>query len=114
MAQQKVVKLIDDVDGSKAVETVTFAIDGSHYEIDLNAKNASKLRGGLEQFVQAGRKVRPDTVHRARRRPGAGKAGGGSMLAEVRAWAKQNGYEVAERGRIAASVAAAYDAAHPA
>lgn len=114
MAQQTVIKLVDDLDGSKAVETVTFGIDGASYDIDLNAKNAAKLRGALEQFVAAGRKARPQVGRRVLRRSGAANVNGRSSLAEVRTWAKSNGYTVAERGRISAEITAAFNAAHSA
>ena len=111
VAQQKVIKLVDDLDGSKAVETVSFGIDGALYDIDLNAKNAAKLRSALDRFVAAGRKSRPQIARRLPRRSGAAKIVGGSSLADVRTWANGNGYKVAERGRIPADVTAAFNAA---
>ena len=59
MAQQTTVTLTDDIDGSKAVETVSFGLDGKHYEIDLGAKNAKNLRKVVAAYIDAGRKSRP-------------------------------------------------------
>lgn len=103
MAQRVSVELVDDIDGSKAVETVTFALDGTTYEIDLNKKNAAKLRDGLTAFIENGRKV-SGARSRAKR-----TAASGPSAAEIRAWAQSNGYEVPDRGRIPAHVRAAFE-----
>ncbi len=106
MAQRVQVVLEDDLDGGKADETVTFGLDGTSYEIDLSKKNAAKLRDSLAQYVGAGRKV-------SGRRPAGGRGRGrgraGSDSADIRAWAKEQGYEVSERGRISAEIRAAYN-----
>ncbi len=108
MAQRVQVVLEDDLDGGKADETVQFGLDGTSYEIDLSKKNAAKLRDALGQYVGAGRRI-------AGRRSGGGRARGrgrsGSDSADIRAWAKENGYEVSERGRISAEIRAAYNEA---
>jgi hypothetical protein len=46
--------LIDDIDGGEADETITFALDGTQYEIDLSGKNAAKMRDGLARYIGAG------------------------------------------------------------
>lgn len=115
MAQRINVQLVDDIDGTDAVETVTFALDGQSYEIDLSEGNAAKLRDSLALFVSHGRRVSG-----ARRGRGAGagrtasssRASGGPSAAEIRAWARENGHEVPDRGRVSAEVREAYDAAH--
>ncbi len=110
MAQRVHVVLEDDLDGGKADETVTFALDGTSYEIDLSKKNAAKLRDALAQYVGAGRRVsgrRSGGSGRAR----TGRGRSGSDSADIRAWAKDNGYEVSERGRISAEIRAAYNEA---
>ena len=109
MAQRVQVVLEDDLDGGKADETVTFGLDGTTYEIDLSKKNAAKLRDALSGYVGVARKV-------AGRRGPAGRSGRGrgrsaTDSADIRAWAKDNGYEVSERGRISADVRAAYNEA---
>ncbi|MFH7598193.1 Lsr2 family protein [Streptomyces racemochromogenes] len=105
MAQRVVVTLSDDLDGGEAAETVTFALDGKSYEIDLNVANAKKLRKSLEPFVAAGR-----------RQSRSGKAFRHTAVAPdpavVRAWARSNGHDVPPRGRIPKAVYAAYNDAH--
>ena len=110
MAQKIHIVLEDDLDGSEATETVTFGLDGTTYEIDLNDKNAAKLRDALAPYVGHGRKVGA-----APRRSGARKAvagGAGPSAKEIRDWARSNGYDVPDRGRVSADVRSAYDAAH--
>ncbi|MEU0950597.1 Lsr2 family protein [Streptomyces canus] len=109
MAQKVQVLLVDDLDGGEANETVSFALDGKAYEIDLAADNADKLRGLLEPYVKSGRRV-------GRRPAGAGgrtrSALRGSQDSQVRAWARENGFEVNNRGRVPAPVRAAYEKAN--
>lgn len=110
MAQRTIVQLIDDVDGGDAVETVTFALDGIAYEIDLNDENAEQLRTDLARWVSAGRRAgRTTGTPTTRRRSTAAKR---DDLDRVRAWAREHGHQVSERGRVAATVLEAYDAAH--
>ena len=107
MAQKVNIVLVDDLDGSEAAETISFGIDGTSYEIDLNDANAAALREALSGYVGHARKV-TGGGRRAR------KSGGGSSsnTKDVREWAKAQGMEVSERGRISADVQQAYDAAH--
>ena len=112
MAQRVNVVLVDDLDGDDAVETVTFALDGVDYEIDLNETNAEALRGTLARYVEAGRRV---GGRRGRGRKGQRVAAGGDSgpsAADIRAWARSNGWDVPERGRVSADVREAYAAAH--
>ncbi|MFF4170038.1 Lsr2 family protein [Streptomyces sp. NPDC001744] len=110
MAQKVQVLLVDDLDGVEADETVTFALDGKSYEIDLTTANAEKLRGLLEPYTKSGRR----TGGRAAAPRGKGRvaAGGNADTAKIRAWAKENGYEVNDRGRVPAKVKAAYEDAN--
>jgi nucleoid-associated protein Lsr2 len=107
MAQKVQVVLEDDLDGGTADETVLFGLDGTSYEIDLNKKNAAKLRDALAPWVASGRRT-GGSRGGARRR---GRASRGSQAGDVRAWARANGYQVSERGRISAEIQAAYSAA---
>ncbi|MDQ0733204.1 histone-like nucleoid-structuring protein Lsr2 [Arthrobacter sp. B1I2] len=109
MAKKTVVVLEDDIDGSKATETLSFALDGSEYEIDLNDGHANELREALARFTNAGRKV-----SRGRGRPVArAKSSQGVPDAKaVRIWAAENGIPVNTRGRIQAEVVEKYEAAH--
>lgn len=106
MAQKVHIVLEDDIDGSEANETISFALDGTSYEIDLSDVNADKLRGALAPYVGHARKI----SLRAGR--GRRSAPGGASAADVRAWAKANGYSVPERGRIPGDVRSAYEAAN--
>jgi hypothetical protein len=106
MAQRVTVALEDDLDGGPATETVRFAFGGSDYEIDLNTKNAAALRKQLAPFIDHARKAGRGQL----RRPGR-TAASRQRSGEVRAWAKQNGIAVSERGRIPASVVEQYNAA---
>ncbi|MFB9313121.1 histone-like nucleoid-structuring protein Lsr2 [Nocardioides plantarum] len=108
MAQKVNIVLVDDIDGSEAEETVTFGLDGTTYEIDLNSKNAQALRDSLAGYVGYSRKIT------ASRRSGASRKSapaGGTSAAEIREWARSNGFEVPERGRIPGNVREAFDAA---
>ena len=118
MAQKVQVILVDDVDGGDASETVTFGLDGVSYEIDLNDDNAAKLRESLSTWVGHARRVggRSSSGGGSRRRSsaanGSGSGSGGTDTAAIRAWARDNGHDVSERGRISAEVMSAYEAAN--
>lgn len=106
MAQRVQVTLVDDIDGSDADETLQFGIDGYQYEIDLNDIHAKELREALTRFVEAGRRVGGRTKSRKKR-----QVESDTDPAAIRAWARENGHEVTERGRIPATVRDAYYAA---
>jgi len=108
MAQRVNVVLVDDVDGSDAAETVTFGIDGTEYEIDLSAANAAKLRDALAVYVGHGRR----TGGRRRRGAPRNSAKSAATPAEIREWARNNGWDIPDRGRVAGEVREAFDAAH--
>jgi hypothetical protein len=106
MAQRVTVVLEDDLDGGPADETVRFEVGSTEYEIDLSAKNAAAFRRQLSPFIEHARKAgrgqadRPSRTVASRQRS-----------SEIRAWAKQRGIVVSERGRIPASVVEQYQAA---
>ena len=104
MAQKVQVVLVDDIDGGDAAETLSFALDGVGYEIDLSEKNAAELRAALQPWIGAGRRVS------GRRTASRGRSRSSSDAAKIRDWAKANGYEVSERGRVSAKVREAYAA----
>lgn len=108
MAQRVNIILEDDLDGSEADETVTFALDGVTYEIDLSAGNAAGLRDALAPYVGHGRRA---AGRRSTARP-TPRSGGKRDLADVRDWARKHGHTVSDRGRISAEIQAAYDKAH--
>lgn len=112
------IMLEDDLTGEAledgAGDTVTFALDGTSFEIDLSDDNAALMREALSRYTAAARKV-STTGRRSAGNTGGAKrasANGRSELAAIREWAKANGHEVSERGRIAGAVVQAYDAAH--
>lgn len=108
MAQKIQVLLEDDLDGGEATETISFGLDGTTYEIDLNQKNANALRKALARYVEHARDVRQPrasrpSVKRTRRAD--------SDSAEVREWAKMQGINISSRGRVPAEVVAQFQAA---
>ena len=119
MAQQVNVKFVDDLDGSDAAGTVAFALDGRAYEIDLSEDNAARLRESLASFVAAGRKSGGASAAAGRRAPKMTASSGArpqpldrEQTAAIRAWARQNGHQVSDRGRISKTVVDAFQAAH--
>lgn len=117
MAQKVHVQLIDDLDGSDAVETVKFSIDDDAYEIDASAANAGFLRGALADYVAHARLVGRATTTARRGRPRSAPSDKApradrEQLRAIRDWAERAGYPVAKRGRIKASTVEAFRAAH--
>jgi hypothetical protein len=109
MAQRVVVRLTDDLSGAEIPsgkgETVTFSLDGRSYEIDLTAKNASGLRKALRPYIEAGRPIKNSRRHPTRTRVAADTR-------TVKEWARANGHQVGDRGRIPKAVIDAFDAAN--
>lgn len=117
MARKTKIVLVDDLSGDVleegAGETVSFRLDGQSYEIDLSAENAGKMRDDFSRYVGHGRKVASSgSAGRQSASRGRPSAEGKRDLGPVREWARQNGHDVSERGRVRASVIEAYDAAH--
>lgn len=108
MAKKVKTILIDDIDGSDAVETVAFSLDNVNYEIDLNETHAKELRDSLERWIAVGRKVS------GRRRRGTGTATNNEVRElnrRVRAWAGEKGIQVNDRGRVPQKLIDQYRAA---
>ena len=105
MAQKVHIILEDDLDGGEATETVSFGLDGRSYEIDLNDKNAKALRDALSGYVGVARRAGGRTTAAKRRNVG-------SNAREIRDWARSNGHQVPDRGRIPSTVREAFEAAH--
>jgi hypothetical protein len=121
MAQKVLVQLVDDLDGtaSEDIETVRFALGGVPYEIDLTQDNSAKLRDVLAEFVSGARRTgarasRGGALGGSRGKSGESSAAGHTkeQSKAIREWAKANGHELAERGRIPAGVVSAFEAAH--
>jgi hypothetical protein len=111
MAQKVQTLLIDDLDGGKAEGTVRFGLDGTEYEIDLNAKHAEALRKALAPWVKAARRA-PGSTARRPGRSGRRAAGAGTPdPTAVREWAKSQGIDVKDRGRVPGELVVKFKAA---
>jgi hypothetical protein len=114
MAQQTTVRFIDDLDGSDASGTFDFSLEGRNYQIDLSDDNAARLRDALAPYIGAARKSGGRGRGRtARQTAVADKPTRSSReeTAAIRGWARENGHQVSDRGRIPKSVIEAYQAA---
>jgi hypothetical protein len=109
MAQRIQTLFIDDIDGGEADGTVRFALDGAEYEIDLSSKHNEELRSSLRSYIDHARKVSGSARRGAPARPGR-KASTVDTVA-VRAWARENGHDIKDRGRVPADLVAKYRAA---
>jgi hypothetical protein len=109
MAQKIQTLFIDDLDGGEAEGTVRFGLDGTEYEIDLSAAHAKALRKAVQKYIAAGRKVAPA------RRPGRSSSRRAAKDApnptDVREWAKSQGIEVKDRGRVPSDLVVKFQAA---
>ncbi|HEY7224382.1 MAG TPA: Lsr2 family protein [Micromonosporaceae bacterium] len=108
MAKTTIVQLVDDLDGSEAIETVKFGLDGYAYEIDLSQKNASKLRDALSRYIEHGSRISGRASGMGRggsRRPAVAER---EQNKAIRAWAIRKGYDVAPRGRIRSEIVDQY------
>lgn len=116
MAQQVVVTLIDDITGEPAVDTVHFGLDGVGYQIDLCEKNAAALREILHKYTTSGRRLprqrRAETPRPLRRVATSAVSYDRSQYPTIREWARSNGYDVQDRGRIPRQVFQAFHDAH--
>lgn len=115
MAQRVNIELVDDIDGGTAnVETVSFGLEGATYEIDLSKKNADQLRKALAGYIEKGHRVsgRRGTGRRASSGRGRrARSDGAGSPSHMREWARANGFQVSERGRVPEEVRRAYSAA---
>jgi hypothetical protein len=113
MAQRIVVQYVDDLDGSPLSDgaggTVSFGLDGTSYEVDLSNANAERLRSALAEFVAVSRKV---GGRAGSRRSSTARSSSSVNAAAVREWARAQGIQVSERGRVSADVIEAYNARH--
>ncbi|GAA1309287.1 Lsr2 family protein [Saccharothrix xinjiangensis] len=117
MARQTIVQLVDDLDGGEAHETVGFALDGVDYSIDLSASNADKLRAALADFVAKGRRAggRTHRSQRPRRTRTTVPSGGDKQQNQaIREWARSQGREISDRGRIPGALIEEFQQAHSA
>ena len=110
MAQKTVIVYTDDLTGEETQEasTHTLVLDGVAYEIDLAPESYDKLLEAVTPFTSKGRRVRGNT----RSKPAPARSVASSDTADIRAWAKENGYNVNDRGRVPAEIREAYAKAH--
>ncbi|PPK66393.1 Lsr2 family protein [Actinokineospora auranticolor] len=114
MAQKTIVQLYDDLDGSTSddIRSVEFSLDGVQYEIDLTETNAQRLRDELADFVAAARRtggrIKRPVLPAGARPEGRSK----EQTKAIRDWARRNGHDISERGRIPSAVVEAFEAAH--
>lgn len=108
MAQIREIRLVDDLDGQQADETVEFGLDGKNFEIDLSKENATKLREALAEFVASARRLggrrRSGSAASPSRRPSIDR----EQNQAIREWARKRGMKVSDRGRIPADVLETY------
>lgn len=113
--RQETIRLVDDIDGTDADETITFAVGGTSYEIDLNEKHMTAFHESFAEWIEHARVVKT-TGRKTPTRKAAATAvtrtsADKAQLRAIREWAAANGFELADRGRIPAKVIAAYHAA---
>ena len=109
MAQKVQTLFVDDIDGSDADGTIRFGLDGTDYEIDLNSEHAQALRDALARYISAARRAGADTRRQAR--SGRKAPANGVNTTEIREWAKAQGIEVKDRGRVPAELVVKFKAA---
>jgi hypothetical protein len=117
VAQKVIVETVDDLDGSDITDgsggTVAFSFQGKSYEIDLSSDNREKLASALDPYIS---KARPTGQRRRTAEPqpqrGSNGNGNGNRLQEIREWARTNGHQVSDRGRISKQIQDAFEQAH--
>ncbi|MEV6638082.1 Lsr2 family protein [Actinoplanes sp. NPDC051470] len=110
MARQVITKLIDDLDGKEADQSVEFALDGVNYTIDLSDKNAVKLRELFAPYIENGTRAGRARLHRVAISPQRGNTREQNQA--IREWAKKEGHELSDRGRIPQEIVDKFNAAH--
>jgi hypothetical protein len=111
VAQRTTVVVTDDLDGSEGADTVTFAFEGTEYEVDLSKSNAKKLKKALDPYISAARKT-GGRRSSGRRSPASSGRSSSSDTAAIREWARSQGLQVSERGRVPQSLRDQYAAAN--
>ena len=107
MAQKVQTLYIDDIDGSEAAGTVRFGLDGTDYEIDLNAVHTDELHTALRTYIDHARKVGGTS----RRAPRGRRAGSAIDTTAIRTWAREQGINIKDRGRVPADIVTRYQEA---
>lgn len=111
MAKQTTVTITDDLDGSANAKEVSFSLNGRTWVIDLSTKNRAALEKALKPYIAKATEQR-SAGRRGKPARSSSRTQSSANLAAIRAWARSNGHEVSDRGRISAEIQKAYDAAH--
>jgi hypothetical protein len=111
MAQRTTVIVTDDLDGSEGANTITFAYEGIEYAVDLSESNSKKLKKALDPYISAARKTGGKRPSGRRSTAAAGRSSS-SDTAAIREWARSQGLQVSERGRVPQSLRDQYSAAN--
>jgi len=118
MAKTTITQVTDDIDGSKDAEEVSFSFRGADYVIDLGKKNQAAMEKALKPYLDAATKTARRSSSTTAKRPNskasptkASRSSSRQDLAVIREWAKSNGIEVSDRGRISRSIMEQYAAA---
>ena len=109
MAKTTITHITDDLDGSKDATEVAFSFNGSDYTIDLSKKNLALMEKALKPYQDAATKVSGRTA--SRRGKTSRSSSSRRDLAKIREWAREQGIEVSERGRVSSVVIEQYEAA---
>jgi Lsr2 len=110
MVQRTVVTVVCDLphDGeAQGNETVSFAVDGTAYEIDVCSAHAKELHDSFSAYIEHARRL---TAGARRRKARTGPSR--ERSSEIRQWARERGQKVSERGRIPHSIIQEYEATH--
>ena len=108
LARLIVTQPVHDLDGDNATETVAFSYRGVDYEVDLSERDVHALDALLAPYLANARRVLGKRT--TARRPA--KATVAQDPKDVRAWAKAEGIEIADRGRVSADVLRRYRESH--
>ena len=111
MAKQTTVTITDDLDGSANAKEVSFSLNGKSWVIDLGAKNRAALEKALKPYIAKATELRGGS-RRGKSAGSSSRSKSRTDLAAVREWARSNGHEVSDRGRVSAEIQKAYDSAH--
>ncbi len=114
MAQKVIREFVDDIDGSPAERTFSFAVDGVSYEIDLSTQNITEFKSAIGGFIESARKIKGSSQRRTRSTGTGGAQQSPEQTRAMREWARQHGHNISNRGRIPTSIRQAFDQAHPA
>lgn len=111
MARREITQYFDDLDNSpltdNEVNSIRFSVDGNHYILDLSEKNAAAFRSAMEPWITAAHPAPASTPARSASR----QTSSAKRSRAIREWAREEGIEVSDRGKIPARVVEAYNEA---